>query len=233
MYFSDLQAAVVDCLRARVRNGHSTERSLARIVGISQPHLHNVLKGSRSLSPELSDQILYHLRLSLLDLVDRQVLEQYLRLDPPDVSEWVYLPVLRGKIGPGHPWPSAVETYERFRISSTAIAAKTHPVVARLGEDARMSPIFSEGDLALLDQGHRARTQVDANAYYLVKRGRAGLVRRVQFVGRACFIYSDDVAGQRDAWERLPVEEHPLAFFVRARVTLMPRESEWVAQRRI
>lgn len=46
-------------LRGRLYNGELTERSLARVTGISQPHLHNVLKGKRLLSIPKLDQILF------------------------------------------------------------------------------------------------------------------------------------------------------------------------------
>ncbi len=81
MRFADFQRYLLDSLRARVRNGEITERSLAKLVGISQPHMHNVLKGARVLSPDLSDRILDHLRLSLLDLAERSELEKYLKID--------------------------------------------------------------------------------------------------------------------------------------------------------
>jgi transcriptional regulator with XRE-family HTH domain len=69
MNFEDLQLRLLDHLRDRVRRGDLTERGLARVSGISQPHIHNVLKGKRSLSPESSDAILHNLRLDLRDLI--------------------------------------------------------------------------------------------------------------------------------------------------------------------
>jgi plasmid maintenance system antidote protein VapI len=72
MLFADLMDSLIAVLRARVRNGEITERGLARMVDISQPHMHNVLKGTRSLSPELSDRVLRHLRLSVLDLIEKE-----------------------------------------------------------------------------------------------------------------------------------------------------------------
>ena len=39
------------------------------MAGISQPHVHNVLKGKRLFSPELADTILHVLRMDLLDLI--------------------------------------------------------------------------------------------------------------------------------------------------------------------
>jgi hypothetical protein len=79
MNFSTAQLRVVAHVRRMVCNGHVTERALARKTGISQPHLHNVLKGARSLTPEVGDLILQELKLDLLDLVPR---EEWLRRRP-------------------------------------------------------------------------------------------------------------------------------------------------------
>ncbi len=54
----------------RVRNGEITERGLARRTGISQPHIHNVLKGKRFFSWEAADAVLLELGLTVEDLVD-------------------------------------------------------------------------------------------------------------------------------------------------------------------
>jgi hypothetical protein len=77
MDFQELQKRLTAFLRARVSNGEITERGLSRVTGISQPHIHNVLKGKRFFSAETSDQILLRLHLDLLDL-----------LKPEDFSEW-------------------------------------------------------------------------------------------------------------------------------------------------
>lgn len=71
MDFRDLQHTLIADLRDRVRNGELTERGLARAVGISQPHIHNVLKGKRVFSLEKSDVILRRLSLDVRDLVKR------------------------------------------------------------------------------------------------------------------------------------------------------------------
>ena len=69
MNFYDLHQRLTAELRERVRSGRSTERSLARQMGISQPHMHNVLKGEKSFSPEMADEILRRLGIDLLDLI--------------------------------------------------------------------------------------------------------------------------------------------------------------------
>jgi predicted transcriptional regulator len=69
MTFGELQKRFILHLRSRIRNGELTERGLARLTGISQPHIHNVLKGHRSLSPDLADVILTRLNFDLMDLI--------------------------------------------------------------------------------------------------------------------------------------------------------------------
>jgi len=70
MSFEELQRRLVLHLRVRVRNGELTERGLARITHISQPHMHNVLKGKRFFSIQTADAILRELRMDVLDLIE-------------------------------------------------------------------------------------------------------------------------------------------------------------------
>jgi transcriptional regulator with XRE-family HTH domain len=68
--FAILQAVLIALLKTRINNGHFTERGLARILGISQPQLHNVIKGKRRLQIDLADRILDKFGLDVLDLID-------------------------------------------------------------------------------------------------------------------------------------------------------------------
>jgi hypothetical protein len=70
MTLGDIQRRFVALLRNRVRSGELTERSLARMVGVSQPHMHNVLKGTRTFSVETTDDVMRHLHMDVLDLID-------------------------------------------------------------------------------------------------------------------------------------------------------------------
>ena len=67
--FERLLLRLIRHLQERVRSGEITERSLARVAGISQPHLHNVLKGKRHLSIAMADQVLRRLHLDVRDLI--------------------------------------------------------------------------------------------------------------------------------------------------------------------
>lgn len=71
MNFQGLHGLLIHHLNQSVQTGEITERGLARRVGISQPHIHNVLKGKRLLSWDSADVLLRELNLNLLDLVHR------------------------------------------------------------------------------------------------------------------------------------------------------------------
>jgi len=76
MTFCDLHERLIENLRQRVRSGEMTERGMARATGVSQPHIHHVLRGKRLLSAVTADQILRQLNMDLLDLIE---LEELLR----------------------------------------------------------------------------------------------------------------------------------------------------------
>jgi antitoxin component HigA of HigAB toxin-antitoxin module len=75
--FREQQRRLVAHLHTLVRSGDATERGLARLTGVSQPHMHNVLNGKRLLSLEMSDRVLAQLHLDLLDF-----------LEPGELLEW-------------------------------------------------------------------------------------------------------------------------------------------------
>lgn len=71
MNFEQLRRLLVVLIREKIRNGEWTERCLAKQSRISQPHLHNVLKGVRVMSPGMADRLLETARLNVRDLLDR------------------------------------------------------------------------------------------------------------------------------------------------------------------
>ncbi len=77
--FVELLERLKQALTERVRNGELTERGLARRVGLSQAHIHNVLNGKRILTSSVADRLMSELRLSLFDLVEADEFEKLLR----------------------------------------------------------------------------------------------------------------------------------------------------------
>lgn len=231
MFVSDLRDKLTELLRAKVRNGTTTERALARLIGMSQPHLHNVLKGARALSPEMIDLCLYQLRLSVLDLVDRSEVVAYLDTQELDRARLVYLPILDGAIGPTSPWPVDIELKNRFPVEEGLVRNMWHPVIARASFDARMQSTIAEGDFFLLDQSTSARLDFRDDCLYVIKSPTSGMIRRIRRKGDMSFAVADDTFYRQALWERLPANGTQLLHFVRARVTPLPRDQDWPALR--
>jgi plasmid maintenance system antidote protein VapI len=80
--FSELKLRLIKLVNARILNGEFSERGLARILGISQPQVHNVLKGARKLHGDLADRLLTRLGLSLIELFrEEEFLEHQQRVN--------------------------------------------------------------------------------------------------------------------------------------------------------
>ena len=73
--FDTVRARLIAFVRARINSGDLSERGLARILGISQSHVHNVLKGARRLQPELGDRLMKKFGLTILDLLQKEELK--------------------------------------------------------------------------------------------------------------------------------------------------------------
>ena len=73
--FAALQTRLIRFVNLRIQNGDFTERGLARLLGISQSQIHNVLKGARKLTPELADHLMRRFDMSVLDLLDSSELQ--------------------------------------------------------------------------------------------------------------------------------------------------------------
>lgn len=83
MIVSTLQARLTAYLDKRIHNGEFSERSLAAHLGVSQPHIHNVLKGVRVMTPYLADHIITRLNLTLDDLFTEDDYRRFAPRRPP------------------------------------------------------------------------------------------------------------------------------------------------------
>jgi transcriptional regulator with XRE-family HTH domain len=87
--FEALRARLIVFVNNRIQKGDITERGLARILGISQPQLHNVLKGARRLQPEIADRLMRKFSISILDLLEDAEIVAEAQMRPRWVKERV------------------------------------------------------------------------------------------------------------------------------------------------
>jgi plasmid maintenance system antidote protein VapI len=85
--FDELMDRLRAYIRLRINSGEFTERSLARVLRISQPHLHNMLKGVRRINVELGDRLMVKFRISVLDLITEEEMWSFCDDKNP---EWVH-----------------------------------------------------------------------------------------------------------------------------------------------
>jgi transcriptional regulator with XRE-family HTH domain len=84
--FEHLSVSLVAFLRRKVSNGEWTERSLALRAGISQPHVHQVLRGTRQISPPLADRLMEVASISDIYLARPDRADQWLEWKPSSAS---------------------------------------------------------------------------------------------------------------------------------------------------
>jgi len=197
MTFDEMQRWLLAEIRERVRNGQISERRLAHLIGISQPHMHNVLKGVRVLSPKIADRILSRLRISLPDLVPEHGLRGCPLNCPRRPANCGEVPVLEGWLGPGLPLPSNASPVESYPFPESYLVSLENPVLARLGPDPQMSRTFNKNDLVLLDRSSRQRLHTAPGRLYVVNWWGEGVIRRLLRDGSRLHLLGDDPRGDR------------------------------------
>ena len=218
MDFRLLQIRLVAHVRARVRNGELSERGLARITGISQPHIHNVLKGNRLLSPDMADQMLQRLRINLVDLLTAADAAPP-RPEPGDSRDCRMVPMLDGWIGRQYPYPQAAGR-ERYPFPAAALDLLGFPVAARLAPDPLRAPIFSGPGVVLLDRSEEVRRDPDEEGYFALDLGGAGTIGMVRWATRHLYLW----VRHADVWQSIPRPDRRPLDLIQGRVSLLVRQ---------
>ena len=226
--FALLQERLVEVLRSKVRNGETTERGLAKLTGVSQPHMHNVLKGQRLLSGELADLVLQTLHLSALDLMERQEMVAFLNRNANLEARAVPIPVLEGLLGPGLPLPRQVPSPLVHTVPHQQAVAATQPVVVQLADDPEMRSMFEAGDYVMLDQSETLRTQLQPLSFYVVNTPTGALVRAIRREANELVLLTTTVhEGPLTGLPRLALGSADLLGLVLARVVWLTRRRRW------
>ena len=208
-------------IRQRVKEGSLTERGLARSTGISQPHLHNVLKGVRSLSPGYADLLLIHLNLQISDLVSYSEIEinSSKRLE----KTLVYIPRLRGAAGPGFRVEQTVEAGEECWVATDAVSRSQNAVLVTLAHDPQLYPYFQAGDTALVLRLSANAASLEANAVYMVQTQTATLLRYLRMRGDRLYLITPGIESNQRKWHSVSLLNRKLTELVEGRVIWIGR----------
>jgi len=219
MDFRLLQMRLVSHVRAQVRNGELSERGLARITGISQPHIHNVLKGTRLLSLDMADRILQRMRINLRDLLTASEAGATPSREPGDAGECRTVALLDGWIGREHPYPQAAGR-ERYPFPAAAVEPLELPIAARLAPDSQRAPIFSGRGVVLLDRAVEARQDSDEESYFALKLSEGGTIGMVRRARRPLYLW----VRYAEEWRSIPLPDRSPLDVIQGRVSLVVRQ---------
>ena len=225
MTFQDAQYRLLAYVRDRIHNGELTERALARRIGISQPHAHNVLKGARNLSPQVFDALLKYLHMSLLDLGEVTELQANINkriIFPRQLDA----PLLGSPLGPKLAWPSRTRMDQRFPLPYELPVAPPSVVFSRLARDPDMPDTLAGYDIAALDTGKDRRENLLPDGLYVISHRNEAVLRYLRPGAHGLYILHDLNRDAPEKWERLRIEPSQRLDLIRARVCWLGREGD-------
>ena len=215
MYFRQLQGRLIEIARTRVQAGELTERGLARLCGVSQPHMHNVLKNLRALSIDSADRLMLALDIGVSDLLWQA---------PADCDARVRaIPVLRHRIGPGSDAQVAI-LQGHFPFPESMVGHMVEPLAARLGPDLVMPRALAAHDLILLDQNPQLRSMPGGDGLWVVAEDNRLRVRYVRLGGTRVYIADETTLPDPQKWHTISLQGRNILDVVRARIVWMGRE---------
>jgi len=220
--FGELASRLVRYVQELIRRGEMSERRLARLTGYSQPHIHNVLRGVRSLNLAMADRFLETLGVPLAALFTP---DELAGRAPPSPAEAVMVPVLSGRLGGGQAFPQDSPQPRLYPMPAREVQDLQNPALATVDREERsMWPALWPGDLALLDRGTATRRRPRLDSVYALAWEGRGLIGRCQRIGSALALYFDNEAEAPDTPDRLPVGAAGIYNVVRGRIVWIGRD---------
>ncbi len=200
-----------------MRAGDFSERALAKRADLSQPHLHNALKGIRILSPEATDRLMH-----ALDVTVPQVLWSS---SVGNAAEIRAVPILRNRIGPG-----TVASFSIFSgympFPAGMLARLKEPLSAYLAPDLALPKEYRAGDLVLLDPAPALRIAIPQFSSCVVAENAGLRVRYVRRSDGALDVASDPDFSEPADRQSIPLHGRNILDIVRARIVWIGREVE-------
>ena len=217
--FRELSDRLVSHLKALIRSGELTERGLARLVGYSQPHVHNVLAGVRGVNMRFADDVLRSLGITLEELATDG--------DQGTPLNHIRVPMCSGELSSNRGFPKESEGSSVILVPADAVATATGSLAMRVGADEdAMWPTIRPGDLVVIDSSPRCRVEPDVAGVYVLRVGGRGVLRRCQRVGSRLLTISDHATSGEPSSTWIALERKKILDIVRGRVVWMSRRLE-------
>lgn len=214
--FRELASRLIHRLNAMVERGEVTERSLARLTGYSQPHVHNVLKGLRGINLPFADAALRSLAIPLLSLFTEDELGG---TATAQMGAAVPVPLMAGTLGAGRPFPRIATGPLVMMFPPELAGALTGAAAAIIDEsEYAMAPLINPRDTVLLDRSPEVRRKpVFENVYALCLKGK-GYLGRCSMVGDSLYVATDQMPPKHAIEKPLRIRGRNTLAIVRGRI---------------
>lgn len=213
--FRALGDSLLQHVRDLIRGGELTERGLAKLIGYSQPHVHNVLAGVRRVNVAFADDVIECLDLSL---------EQLLSADPSATTNQVHVPICAGELSGSRAFPNQSNSQGVLAVPQTELDTASGMLAMRVGADEdSMWPRVCPGDLVVVDTTPRVRMAPDVDSICVLAVAGRGQLRRCQRAGSRLLAVADHTATGTEAAEWIGLERTHILDVVRGRVVWLSR----------
>ena len=215
MRLSELCQRLLLRVKASLVRGGLTERQLARRLGFSQPHLHNLLKGARGMTLQTADRIMARLEWTLADLLEPEEIARFwaegLAQREPERALEVDSLTESGLSRSRPRWP----------VPEAFLRLACDPILIGLAADPSMATVFGRGDLALADQDWRADA-MEGFLHLMRIQGMARL-RWLRRGARKLYVLDAESARHPALWQPFDAAE----VSIRGRVIAIARQPEY------
>jgi transcriptional regulator with XRE-family HTH domain len=225
MTFSELEYRLLENLRGRVRKREISERRLALETGFSQPHVHNVLKGARQLTPGVADRLMGRLGMGIEDLFEVPELERAMPYREFRDSPFREVPVLKGRIAAGQPFPVDARFAGTRAFTAEFLRQFTRPVLVKVGaNEVSMVPSVCPNDLLLIDQSEEKRKKPEFARIYALSLEEGGTIKRCEIVEGELVIVPENMQQRGFSPRTISLQEANILDIIRGQVVWIGRE---------
>lgn len=219
-----IQEKLRGLLKEKVALG-ATQTQIAETLGIEQAHVSRFLNGRGNFRISTLNQLLRFLQIDIEDLIPVEEMVRRVPLLDYANSDYADVPVLKGRIGPGQPFPfeGRIGDYRAFLRSF--VGQFHHPILIVVGpKEEAMIPSIQPSDLVLLDTNPAKRKAPHLDRVYAVSLEHGSGLRHCGVAGDSLLLVSENPrwGGSKPAEIRL--EGKDILSIVKGEVVWVARE---------